>query len=118
MSAIRVPGCPGTSIRELLSMHPGLQILEVTVESGGRIPLHLHDCAATMIVTRGSARKLTADGSTQPVKPGDVLAKAAKEPHGFDDVGEGGFTFISLSDGRGIVDPSLHEVTNFQLMPS
>lgn len=103
MSQIAVPGCPGTRVRELPAAH-GLQFLEVNVEKGGKIPLHIHECAATMIVTRGSARKLTANGESQVVKPGDVVIKAAKEPHGFTDIGEGGFQFISLSDGNGIVD--------------
>lgn len=99
---VLVPGCPGTTVRELQPAH-GLQFLEVNIESGGEVPLHTHECASTMIVTRGSARKLTRNGKSERVKQGDVIAKAAKEPHGFTEVGEEGFQFISLSDNAGIV---------------
>lgn len=97
-----VPGCAGTTVRELRPVH-GLQFLEVNIERGGEVPLHTHECAATMIVTRGSARKLTENGKSELVKSGDVIAKAAREPHGFTEVGEEGFQFISLSDNGGIV---------------
>lgn len=101
-SQVPVPGCTGTTMRELQSAH-GLQFLEVNIERGGEVPLHTHDCAATMIVTRGVAYKLTENGKGEQVKQGDVIVKAAKEPHGFTSVGEEGFQFISLSDNGGIV---------------
>lgn len=99
---VAVPGCRGITVRELQPAH-GLQFLEVNIERGGEVPLHTHECAATMIVTRGSARKLAGNGKSELVKPGDVITKAAKEPHGFAEVGEEGFQFISLSDNEGIV---------------
>lgn len=99
---IVVPGCLGTTVRKLKSNH-GLQFLEVTIAHGGEVPLHTHECAATMIVTHGSARKLTGDGKEELVKPGDVITKQAHEPHGFADIGDEGFRFISLSENDGIV---------------
>jgi len=99
---IRVPGCSGVTVREMPSAH-GLHILEVNVAPGGEIPLHTHDCAATMIITRGSACKLISGGSGDYVGPGDVVRKAKGEPHGFSAIGEDGFQFISFSDGDGIL---------------
>ncbi len=100
--AFAVPGCPGTTVTPLPGAH-GLQFLQINMEKGGRVPLHSHACAATMIVTHGTARKLLAEGKSEPVKPGDVICKAPHEPHGFDEVGPEGFAFVSISDGNGIV---------------
>jgi quercetin dioxygenase-like cupin family protein len=110
---IEVPGCTGTTVSELKRAH-GLQFLEVNIAHGGEVPLHTHKCAATMIVTKGSARKLTATGAGYRVNPGDVIAKAPSEPHGFTDVGETGFQFISISDNEGIVGQD----GNFDMTPA
>jgi quercetin dioxygenase-like cupin family protein len=93
-----VPGCAGTSVKNLTDDN-GLQVLEVRVEAGGEIPLHEHDCAATMIITNGSASALGKD--IKHVKKGDIVVKAPNEPHGFTDINEP-FCFISISDGDGI----------------
>ncbi|MDD5068031.1 MAG: cupin domain-containing protein [Candidatus Pacebacteria bacterium] len=102
MNTVAVPGCPGTVVEELPSAL-GRQFLRVTIERGGEVPLHSHECAATMIVTHGSARKLVERGNAERVKAGDVITKAAREPHGFTEIGEEGFSFISVSGGLGIV---------------
>src|SRR5713226_6744271 len=92
-------GCRLTTV-EALSTQEGVQVLKVRVEPGGEIPLHQHDCAATMVVVSGSARTLGKDGRL--ARKGDVVVKAANEPHGFVDITEP-FCFISISEGGGIV---------------
>lgn len=99
---MQVPGCRGTTVRKVTRAHR-LQFLEVNIKQGGEVPLHTHDCAATMVITRGSARKLTGKGLGERVEAGDVVVKAAREPHGFTRIGKGGFQFISLSGSQGIV---------------
>lgn len=93
-----VPGCQGTNVRELLSQE-SLHVLYVEVEPGGEIPMHTHACAATMVVTQGQARGL--GKGDRLVTKGDVIVKAANEPHGFTEVRKP-FAFISISDGAGI----------------
>ncbi len=97
--AINVPGCSGTTVKQLCSQ-PELQVLLVEVQRGGTIPLHEHDCAATMVITKGSATTLGKGGRI--VKKGDVVVKTAHEPHGFADISED-FAFLSISDGLGIM---------------
>lgn len=96
---LTVPGCRGTTAQKLL-LDDGIQVLKVVVEPGGEIPLHAHECAATMVITKGSARTLGKDG--RPVKAGDVVVKSPNEPHGFTQVSEH-FEFISISNDRGIL---------------
>ena len=98
---LEVPGCKKTTVRKLHE-EPGLQILRVDVEPGGEIPLHAHDCAATMVILEGSA--LTLGKGERVVKKGDVVAKSPHEPHGFSNIREG-FSFVSLSDEAGILRP-------------
>ena len=74
-------------------------MLRVVVGHGGEVPLHSHDCAATMVVLGGSAFALGRRG--RRVSKGDVVVKAPREPHGFSEV-DAPFTFISISDGEGI----------------
>jgi quercetin dioxygenase-like cupin family protein len=99
--AIDVPGCMGTTVQPLVS-DGSIQVLMVEVAPGGVIPLHAHDCAATMVITKGAARTLGKDGRV--VTKGDVVVKAAREPHGFSEIKEP-FAFLSISDGQGIVSP-------------
>lgn len=99
---MHIKGCPGTSVKKMPPVH-GLQCLQVTILPGGEVPLHSHECAATMIVVSGRARKLTRTGKGQFVKAGSVVVKTAGEPHGFTEVSPEGFRFISLSEGKGIV---------------
>ncbi len=96
---ILVPGCRGTTVHQLLTER-GLQVLKVEVEPGGEIPLHSHECAATMVVMKGRARTLGKDGRFAAA--GDVVIKAPKEPHGFTDITEP-FSFISISNEEGIL---------------
>jgi quercetin dioxygenase-like cupin family protein len=102
-----VPGCLGTYV-ELIGDRPGFQVLRVSVENGGEIPLHAHDCAATMVILEGTARTLGKDGRI--VRPGDVVIKAGREPHGFTDA-EGGFAFLSISTGNGIFQSGEWDLT-------
>lgn len=99
---VTVPGCKGTTVRELL-LEDGIQILKVEVEAGGEIPLHSHECAATMVITKGSACTLGKDGRL--VHAGEVVIKAPSEPHGFTGVNEH-FEFISISNDKGIMKDS------------
>jgi quercetin dioxygenase-like cupin family protein len=99
---IEVPGCKGTTVRELL-VDKGVQVLKVEVEPGGEIPLHSHECAATMVITKGSARTLGKD--SHAVSAGDIVVKSRNEPHGFTDVSQH-FEFISISDHHGIMQPN------------
>ena len=99
---IAVPGCVGTYV-EVIGERPGFQVLRVSVENGGEIPLHAHDCVATMVILEGSARTLGKDG--RRVKTGDVVVKGIREPHGFTDVRDG-FSFLSISTGEGILQGS------------
>ncbi len=95
---VEVPGCRGAFVQELLSEN-SVQVLKVIVEKGGEIPVHSHECAATMIVVSGRA---TALGKNRRIaKKGDVIVKKAGEPHGFAGIEEE-FEFISVSDGNGI----------------
>ncbi len=104
---ISVPGCRGTSAQELVNKN-GLQVLKVNVLPGGEIPLHRHTCAATMVIVYGRA---TALGKEQrQVVVGDVVQKAANEAHGFTDIDEA-FSFISISDGSGIVHEDEWDLT-------
>lgn len=96
---IDVPGCKGTTVHELL-LDEGVQVLKVEVETGGEIPLHSHECAATMVITKGSARTLGKDAHA--VSAGDIVVKSRNEPHGFTDVSQH-FEFISISDRNGIM---------------
>lgn len=96
---ISVQGCRHTTVQKLYSEH-GVQVLNVEMEPGGEIPLHAHECAATMVITKGRARTLGKDGRV--VAAGDVVAKAPNEPHGFTQIEER-FCFVSISDGGGIV---------------
>jgi quercetin dioxygenase-like cupin family protein len=96
---VAVPGCKGTTVQNLLS-EEGLQILKVEVGRGGEIPLHSHECTATMVVIKGKARALGKSG--QIVSKGDVVVKSPNEPHGFTDIEEP-FCFISISDNKGIM---------------
>lgn len=93
-----VPGCKETLV-EALAEEPGLHVLRVEVGVGGEIPLHTHECAATMVIVGGSA--LALGSRERRVSKGDVIVKAPHEPHGFSHV-EAPFTFISISDGDGI----------------
>ena len=96
---VNVPGCMKTEARRLLT-NEALQVLEVKVNPGGEIPLHAHNCAATMIVTEGEAK---ATGHTpRQVKKGDIIVKKPREAHGFTQV-DSPFVFISVSDGEGIM---------------
>ncbi len=99
LTKVQVPGCRGTLVQRLLS-GDGLQVLSVDVEPGGEIPLHSHDCAATMVITKGRARAL--GNSPRLVAAGDVVVKAPKDPHGFAEISEP-FSFISISDRDGIL---------------
>ncbi len=94
-----VPGSRGTTVQEILTEN-GVQVLKVEVESGGEIPLHAHECAATMIVLRGSARAL--GKNSRIVREGDVVTKVPHEPHGFNEIADG-FVFISVSNQAGII---------------
>jgi quercetin dioxygenase-like cupin family protein len=96
---IEVPGCKGTTVRELL-VDEEVQVLKVQVEPGGEIPLHSHECAATMVITKGSARTIGKDA--RAVHAGDIVIKSRNEPHGFTDVIQH-FEFISISDREGIM---------------
>jgi quercetin dioxygenase-like cupin family protein len=96
---VDVPGCHGTSV-EMIGAGIGFQVLRVAVLPGGEIPLHRHDCAATMVILSGTARALGA--VERIVKSGDVIAKSADEPHGFTDV-DMEFVFLSVSTGDGIM---------------
>jgi quercetin dioxygenase-like cupin family protein len=96
---IAVPGCRRTLVTKLYEER-GKQILKVDVEPGGEIPLHAHECAATMIILEGTARAL--GKGDRIVQKGDMVVKAPQEPHGFTDVTER-FSFISISDKAGIM---------------
>ncbi len=96
---LEVPGCSQTTIRKLFE-EEGLQILEVEVQPGGEIPLHTHDCAATMVILDGKARAL--GNHERQVNRGDVVVKQPHEPHGFDGI-DGPFSFVSISNENGIV---------------
>ncbi|MDX6709059.1 MAG: hypothetical protein QOH96_75 [Blastocatellia bacterium] len=96
---LAVPGCKGTTAQRLLQEET-IQVLRIEVEAGGEIPLHAHECAATMIIVAGSALTLGKDG--RRVHAGDVVVKAPKEPHGFANVDER-FEFISVSNSKGIM---------------
>lgn len=98
---LEAPGCKETTVKKLHEEN-GLQILRVDVAPGGEIPLHAHDCAATMVILKGTARAL--GKGDRIVKKGDVVVKTAKEPHGFSDI-KNPFSFISLSTEDGIVRP-------------
>src|SRR5688572_15047557 len=96
-----VPGCKGTTVQQIFS-GDGVQVLRVEVQPDGEIPLHQHNCAAKMVIVQGRARAL---GKVERIAAkGDVIVKAANEPHGFTDVTEP-FVFLSISDGDGIVKP-------------
>lgn len=101
------PGCQKTKVHKLHE-EQGVQILRVEVEPGGEIPLHAHDCAATMVILQGSARAL--GKSERIVKKGDVVVKAAHEPHGFGGIKDR-FAFISISDESGILRPGGWDMT-------
>ena len=96
---VAVPGCRSTTVQKLL-LEDGMQVLKVEVDPGGEIPLHTHECAATMVIVRGRARTLGKDGRV--VSAGEVVVKAPNEPHGFTEVEEP-FWFISISDDGGIM---------------
>lgn len=96
---VAVPGCKGTTAQELL-FEEGMQVLKVEVEPGGEIPLHTHECAATMVIIKGRARTLGKDG--RGASTGDIIVKAPNEPHGFTEV-KGPFWFLSVSDNEGIM---------------
>ena len=96
---IFVTGCRETAVSKLFS-DGGVQVLKVEVMSGGEIPLHEHECAATMVIIKGRARTL--GNNCRIVTKGDVVIKAAKEPHGFIEITEP-FEFISISYGAGII---------------
>ncbi len=96
---IVVPGCKGTTVREIFS-NGQIQIMKVDVAAQGEIPMHAHDTAATMIVVEGSATAL--GKSCRYVKKGDVVVKEANEAHGFSGITQP-FSFISVSNGEGIM---------------
>lgn len=99
LDKMSVPGCPGTTAEVLLNAD-GVQVLRVNVAVGGEIPVHSHDCAATMFVTSGCA---TAVGRGERlVRAGDVVVKKKQEPHGFTNV-VAAFSFISVSNDGGIL---------------
>lgn len=94
-----IPGSKRAYVQDLLSTE-GLQVMRVFVEKGGEIPLHVHDCAATMVVVSGKAKAI--GSKDRIVQKGNVIVKKPKEPHGFTEVKEP-FTFISVSDDKGIM---------------
>ncbi|TWT40529.1 hypothetical protein RAS1_42410 [Phycisphaerae bacterium RAS1] len=94
-----VPGCRGTRVQELFAGRD-VQVLLVEVDPAGEIPIHVHDCAATMVIVEGEARALGTH--ERVVGKGDVVVKAPREPHGFSGIGKR-FSFVSVSDGRGIM---------------
>ncbi len=98
-SEMEVPGTSKAYVQELLTQD-GLQVMKVLVEKGGEIPMHRHDCAATMVVVAGKAKSLGTHG--RMVQKGDIIVKKPNEPHGFAEVTEP-FTFISISDEKGIM---------------
>jgi quercetin dioxygenase-like cupin family protein len=103
---IEVPGCKATTVHELL-MDEGIQVLKVEVAPGGEIPLHSHKCAATMVITKGTARTLGKDA--RAVSAGDIVIKSRNEPHGFTGVTQQ-FEFISISDREGIMRPDFWDL--------
>lgn len=96
---IAIPGCLGTTVQKLFSKD-GTQVLRVEVEPGGEIPMHMHECAATMVIIKGSALALGC--SPRLVSTGDVVVKTPNELHGFAEIKEP-FGFISVSDNQGIM---------------
>ncbi|HLC79759.1 MAG TPA: hypothetical protein VJG83_05055 [archaeon] len=96
---VKVPGCKETEVKELYHDNQ-TQISVVQVARGGEIPMHCHDCAATMIITKGSAKAIGKDYKI--VKNGDIVVKKPKEAHGFTQIKEP-FEFISVSEGNGIM---------------
>lgn len=105
---VSVPGCQGTTVQNLLQ-EVGLQVLKVEVEAKGEIPLHTHECAATMIVVKGGACALLG-GSSRIVDVGDVIVKGPNEPHGFTNVDKP-FSFISICDNDGILKERGWDIT-------
>lgn len=98
---ILLPGSKGVKV-ELLSQFGKTQVLRVRVAPGGEIPLHTHDCNSGMGIVAGNARTLGKE-CDRIVYPGDYIYKPAGTPHGFCEVGDEGFEFISISDSGGIV---------------
>jgi quercetin dioxygenase-like cupin family protein len=98
MPKIPVPGCSETFV-ETLCDDSDSHVLKVEVNPGGEIPLHSHECAATMVVLHGEA--LAVGIHPRRVQKGDVIVKAPNEPHGFSEI-TAPFVFISISDGDGI----------------
>jgi quercetin dioxygenase-like cupin family protein len=105
--SIMAPGCTGTRVQKLADFE-GVQVLKVDVEPGGEIPLHTHECAATMVVIKGKARTL--GECSRAVAQGDVVVKIPNEPHGFSEVREP-FSFISISDNAGILRQDGWDIT-------
>jgi len=95
---VAVPGCNKTTVQEILNDND-VHILKVDVAPGGEIPLHYHNCAATMVIIKGEASAIGKKRKT--VSKGDVVIKQSEEPHGFTDIKEP-FCFISISSGKGI----------------
>ncbi len=96
---IAVPGCEGTTVREIFS-NGQIQVMKVDVTAGGEIPMHTHDTAATMIVVEGNATAL--GKACRYVRKGDIVVKEANEAHGFSGISQP-FSFISISEGQGIM---------------
>jgi quercetin dioxygenase-like cupin family protein len=105
---MQAPGCIGTVV-EVLAQNAQRQVMRVTVDPNGSIPLHTHENPADMYIVRGSARAL---GKSREVSPGDFVSKGTGEPHGFEAYGDG-LEFISTSYGPGIYQGGVWDI-NFQ----
>lgn len=109
------PDLPGVTIRPLgsrSSLNRGIpQIVLVTIEPNGVIPLHSHEVDAHMDIVAGGATILSDDEDNgREVGPSHSWCFHAGGKHGFR-AGPEGLTFVSTNGGIVDEDPNRWDIT-------
>ena len=117
--AVLVPGCQRISVTQPVQMGDSQVTFVSVVPGDGKpdIPLHRHECAAVMVIRRGTARVHNEIGElTDLVQKDDVVAKGPNQPHGFGEMSDD-FAFMSISENEGIFNDDI-TVRDMEFVPA
>jgi quercetin dioxygenase-like cupin family protein len=92
----------GITSRQLLfpenSRSKRVTVTRVTVPVGGKNPPHRHASSEQVwVALRGEGRLLLDDGKTEQFGAGDVVRFEDNEYHGFENIGESEFEYLSIT---------------------
>lgn len=96
---VTLAGSSGVTIRWLIAEADGAQrfaLRRFEIAPLGRIGLHSHPEEHEIYVLSGNARIYDDRGVETVAGPGDVLYVPPYEAHGYDNIGDGVFTFLCV----------------------